>query len=149
MTAPPLDYVGGCPLVSRSGAGSCAALLDDVADQSAEFVVGNTGRTLRGRETYHREDAASQIRTARRRIVVGCVVKSFDGHPDGAHPVQPRCPQFLQGTLGEQRHDSQPLQCLTEVATDHGGEPVRLPVQRELGPLYFLEVLELDLEQPD
>src|SRR4029079_14622816 len=192
MTAPPLDYVGGCPLVSRSGAGPCAALLDDVADQSAEFVVGNSGRTLRGRETYHREDAASQVRTARRRIVVGCVVESFDGHPDGAHPVQPRCPQFLQGALselrprtdrlvvllgisaagnveaedppgrwapavvsgvhdeyGEHRHDQPTLHSLAEVATDHGGEPVRLPVQRELGPLYFLEVLELDLEQPD
>src|SRR6185437_7392638 len=77
---------------------------------------------------------------------------SAAGNVEAEDPPGRWAPAVVSGVhveAGEQRHDSQPLQCLTEVATDHGGEPVRLPVQRELGPLYFLEVLELDLEQPD
>ena len=50
---------------------------------------------------------------------------------------------------GEQRDHGQALHGHAEVAADHGRQPVRLALQRELGALDLLEVLQLQLEQLD
>ncbi|CAM5635315.1 hypothetical protein SCYAM73S_05744 [Streptomyces cyaneofuscatus] len=49
----------------------------------------------------------------------------------------------------EERHHGEALHGHGEVGADHGGEPVGLALQGELGALDLLEVLQLQLEQLD
>ncbi len=58
-------------------------------------------------------------------------------------------PLAVHVVAGEERHHGETLHGHRQIAPDHRGEPVRLALQGELGPLDLLEVLKLQLEELD